>query len=787
MMKIKIIKTLAILILAYALNFPVLLGQIKNDSTTKYVLSEQYEKVSFTIDRDLYLSGETIWFTSQCLLAHNNHASPLSTVIYIELFNADKKPFIREKFGLIEGKANGNLQIPAELPTGIYFLRAYTQFLRNFQIEVFPTKIITVINPENPLPQDRSQKNDSIAIMPEGMGLVRNLPGRVGIRIPETILPRANAFYITNEHQKILDSIYPYANGLAGFDFIPADSVDYYLKVQYTNSESQLIRFPEIAGSGFSMQTEVSGSNLFCIIKSTPGLRAQYEKLYFQLVSENVFELGTHVLTSVSDTQTVKIPLSWRSEGINHAVLMSDQRDVLQYRCFYYLNPKNKIELPIKLDKNTYTPRELIAGKIDVIHNSYLDTVFLTVAVVKSGTIENFDGVLPWKFIENPGFAADLFISKKLNPEIHRQLEIAYILKGPDIGKKINQSVHQGMPEMVYMPELRDVTVSGYIREKESGAPISGKPVFSSVLFGDFQVHGSTTSDDGSFVFTLNNLTGDQDLYVYAGQSGELEQEILINSGFSNDFPNVSDAFHPPDSSSAQLIEEMWTELQVTKHFPHDSAVQYNWNKSLPFLFGKEMITIRLDDYISLTSMKEVFTEIIPFVKLRETDGHYRFSVFNTRTEMLFRDPLIILDHIPFINPDEIMKIHPSMVDNIGVIDKVYVLGDNVFQGVISINTRTKDFAGVSFPAASAFTEFQTLTPASRPIFPVYDTIQNQSNRIPDFRTLLYWDSDRGITNDCADFGFYSSDRCSDYDIIVSGYNQKGERFFGKATFKVIK
>ena len=124
------------------MDFPLLSGQIKNDSTTKYVC-EQNEKVSFTIDRDLYLSGETIWFTAQCLLANFNQASPLSTVIYFELFNADKKPFIREKFGLTTGKANGNLQIPAELPTGIYFLRAYTQFLRNFPTEVFPTRIIT--------------------------------------------------------------------------------------------------------------------------------------------------------------------------------------------------------------------------------------------------------------------------------------------------------------------------------------------------------------------------------------------------------------------------------------------------------------------------------------------------------------------------------------------------------------------------------------------------------------------------------------------------------------------
>ena len=619
------------------------------------------------------------------------------------------------------------------------------------------------------------------------MGLVRNLPGRVGIKIPETVMKRADAFYITDQHQRILDTILPCTNGLASFDFIPADSVDYYLKVKYTNSEPQLIRFPEIADSGFSMQTEVSGSQLLCHIKNTPGLMAQYENLYFQLVSENVFELGTCILTSVSDTQTVKISLSWPPEGIYHAVLMSNKRDILQYSSFYNLNPKMKIELPIKLDKKQYTRRELIVGKIDEIHGSPFDTAFLTVAVVKSGTIENYDKKLPWQYIENPGFAGDLFLSKKISPEILRQLEIAFILKGPDLFNAINQRVHQGMPEMVYLPEFRGVTVSGYVGEKKKGAPVAGTPVYSSVLFGDFQIHGTRTREDGSFVFSLNNLAGNQDLYFYAGQNGEQEQEILINSDFSNDFPDVSDAFRLPDSSSSQLIEEMWTNLQVSKNFPDASAVQNNRKKQLPFLFGEEMITIRLDDYIPLVSMREVFNEIIPFVKLTETDGHYRFSVFNTRTEMIFRDPLILLDHIPFIDPDEIMKIHPSLVDNVGVIDNVYVIGNNVFQGVISINTKAKDFAGISLPQGSAFVEFQTLTPTSKPVFPLYDTKDKLNERIPDFRTLLYWDSDRGITNGHTVFGFYSSDHCSDYDIIVSGYNQNGEHFYGKTTFKVTR
>ena len=49
-----------IIILVYTLDFPVLSGQKKNNPYTKFTLSDQLEYVSFTIDRDFYLSGEPI-------------------------------------------------------------------------------------------------------------------------------------------------------------------------------------------------------------------------------------------------------------------------------------------------------------------------------------------------------------------------------------------------------------------------------------------------------------------------------------------------------------------------------------------------------------------------------------------------------------------------------------------------------------------------------------------------------------------------------------------------------
>ncbi|MCK5838317.1 MAG: hypothetical protein KAG99_00650, partial [Bacteroidales bacterium] len=85
----------------------------------------------------------------------------LSKIVYLELFDASKKKFFKGKFEVIDGIATGNFQIPVETISGNYFIRAYTQYQRNFPPEYFATKLITIINPEFPLPL-QEQKTDML-------------------------------------------------------------------------------------------------------------------------------------------------------------------------------------------------------------------------------------------------------------------------------------------------------------------------------------------------------------------------------------------------------------------------------------------------------------------------------------------------------------------------------------------------------------------------------------------------------------------------------------------------
>ena len=152
-----------------------------------YIPDAPLEAFQLTTDRDLYIAGEMIQFSTLCIGVDSPEKLPLSKVIYLELFDAERKIIQRGKFNFKDGCSSGQLKIPQEQNSGVYYLRAYTQYLRNFHHDTWPLKVITIINPSIPLTKRNDQPNNSVTIYPSGGKLVSGLHAEVAVYAEGTI------------------------------------------------------------------------------------------------------------------------------------------------------------------------------------------------------------------------------------------------------------------------------------------------------------------------------------------------------------------------------------------------------------------------------------------------------------------------------------------------------------------------------------------------------------------------------------------------------------------------
>lgn len=113
---------------------------------SQYCRSVPWEEIFIHTDRDEYVAGENIWVNLLVIDRQSGKLSPGSRIAYLEILNSENRPVVQKRLQLSAGHGNGNLILPDTLSTGVYLMRAYTNYMKNFMPENCFMKEITVYN-----------------------------------------------------------------------------------------------------------------------------------------------------------------------------------------------------------------------------------------------------------------------------------------------------------------------------------------------------------------------------------------------------------------------------------------------------------------------------------------------------------------------------------------------------------------------------------------------------------------------------------------------------------------
>lgn len=105
------------------------------------------EQLYIITDRDIYITGEKVWFNINQLYSNANSSLLISRIIYLELLDALNNPVIQVKIQTNGSIGFSNFRLPDDMTSGNYLLRAYTRWMQNFSPDVYAYKTISIINP----------------------------------------------------------------------------------------------------------------------------------------------------------------------------------------------------------------------------------------------------------------------------------------------------------------------------------------------------------------------------------------------------------------------------------------------------------------------------------------------------------------------------------------------------------------------------------------------------------------------------------------------------------------
>lgn len=104
------------------------------------------EKPHITLNKSYYYPGEAVWFNARMMYQNSLFADTLSRTLYVDLYDRFSNKILEKTFLIENGNASGLIKLPEDLKGDEYAIRAYTQWMRNYDEEEFTYTPIPVID-----------------------------------------------------------------------------------------------------------------------------------------------------------------------------------------------------------------------------------------------------------------------------------------------------------------------------------------------------------------------------------------------------------------------------------------------------------------------------------------------------------------------------------------------------------------------------------------------------------------------------------------------------------------
>ena len=447
----------------------------------KYNAELPQEKAYLHLDKPYYTVGETIWFKAYLTEAASLMPDTVSIPLYVELIDNQRGKLVDKKILKLDaGSAYADFTLSDTLQAGYYRLRAYTNWMLNFDENLLFTKDFKVFKSgKEDVPTKLNAQQIDFRFFPEGGNLVEGIESRVaykavdalgnGLDVTGMILTEKGDTVINFESEHL---------GMGVLTFKPEVGEKYVAKIKYRNIFEKEIALPQAQKEGFVMGVEsvFDRENVRLYVgNNIPNLEGQITVIG---QSRGIVCYAAKTV-STKKTLLIKIPKTKFPQGVTQFTVF-DEKGLPRCERLVFFNKDKPLNISVLPNKKTYSPREKVTINIDAKDNDGKPiTGDFSVAVTDANQVldtpngENIATYLQLSAdvkgkIEQPAY----YFSEE-NKEANRHLDILMMTQGWR-RFKWNDVMNAELPKPTFGFE-RSLQLTGEI-SRQNGKPFE-KPV----------------------------------------------------------------------------------------------------------------------------------------------------------------------------------------------------------------------------------------------------------------------------------------------------------------------
>ena len=767
------------------------------------------EKVYLHIDRDCYIPGDDIWFKAYLIDASDRLLSNHSNNLHVELISPTSKIIDSRIIRLFEGMGNGDFRLPEKLKSGQYQLRAYTNYMRNFDDKVFFNKDITVINSTdnvNAFSDNTKYINNKLEIsfFPEGGSLVDNVSSIVAFKAVNVLGAGCDiSGEIYSSAGELIKTFKSTHLGMGTFSLKPVPGLNYFAIVKNLSGDEVKSEIPGSFSTGVALNISRNDSNELVVT-----VRTNVETMPLVLdhdltltVSARNIPFKAVVFRMKSLFNRFIFPTKDLPDGIALFTLSGLDNLPLCERLVYIQNNED-IRVNIETNNSIYKQRDSVSVKISLTENSGITReAFLSLSAAEKISV-NSSSLFPstissWFLLESDVRGPVEEPSYYFDPSNSNRLEDLDLLLRTQGWRDFEWKYKN----MNYPPE-HGFTVSGRLRKYYANVPLENAKVIIAILQSENPVICTVPTDtSGRFNLKGIDMTGDARLVVSGkGKKEHLQGWLLLDSltylpaevpGKITQSKFLLNDNLPLKEDTKALIQDAEIKKAFKKKYKLSDTINLNEVQviaqrresiqashimSSRMMYGspdKEFIVTPLmqnsQNFISMISGRFTGVWVMRMPQPWEEDSQIRIRGGKSQ-------PLFVLDGAK-VSFEDINSIPVSIIDRIDVLypgATATIYGMRGIGGVISVITRT----GFTFTASPVFYSVNIKFSGyhePRIFYSPKHSSPLESDYKPDLRTTLFWEPNIKVENNKDLYvNYFNADNSSTIKVIVEGITSSG-------------
>lgn len=760
------------------------------------------EKVYLHFDRPFYFAGDDIWFKIYIVNANSHIHQPFSQVVYVDFMNQNQEVVDRKKVRIKEGMGHGNITLDKNLPTGVYTLHAYSNWMRNFDAFLLFERKISILSPLISL-EKMTYRSDSIVLQffPEGGYMISGIENKVAFKASNLEgKGKQVSGKIIDQDNNIIQEFESFHKGMGLITINPAPETTYFAEINTGSISMSKYKLPAPVQEEFILSVDNSKADFVYVnLVSTADLPKEIGKRVW-LVAQSQGKIFFMTYGSLNKNIKISIPKLSLPVGIIHFTVFDENLYPKAERLIYIKKPP-AYSIEITSKKNEYQPRDSVNisikltndKKLPVMANLSLSAVDLNQVNFNYQHAHNIHNYLLLTselkgYIKDPGFYFD-----PANEKADQALDILLMTHGWR-RYKWEKVLTDNYDEPKYLFEA-GINITGKLTNQFK-KPISNGIVYMIIQSGDWLFQNAVTDEAGNFGFYNLDISSSTEIIIQGqrkkGNKGGIQ--VIVDSistmpNFErnlmefdeNEFINYRQVFEMGkkraeieaafDLSAMNIIlEEVVIEATKIDPMTERKSGQLYSNPDTRLI----MDDANLSGYLSITD----------FLRGKVAGVVISGSTFDPKITIRGSTPILLLDGFP-TSPQVIASIPITNIETVDILKRPNIYGRS--GGVIAIYSKkgsvNKDLVRhglVNFQPKG----YSIIKEFYRPAY-------NQSQEIsvkPDHGATLHWEPFVEIdSTGTTDVSFYNAELETTVLIVVEGITKNGLPVVGRMLYSIKK